>query len=85
MVEIQFDFQSSSGRLPYDSALNRWWRWYSWALQRMNKDALVGRRLGQMLQTQGFADVDTSSLDLPIGNWDPRGFSLSEWYPLRIC
>lgn len=78
MVEIQFPFQSSSGLLPDNSCLTRWWQWYSRALDRMSKNVRVGRELGQLLTTHGFQHVRAISHDLPIGDWNPG--SISPWY-----
>ena len=76
MVEIQFPFQSSSGLLPVDSFLGRWWQWYSWALQSMDKNIRIGRELGQLLTAQNFQHIRSVTRDLPVGGWDEGQLAL---------
>ena len=71
MVEIQYPFQSYNGSLPEQSFLNRWWQWYSWALQQMGKNPRIGRDLQGLLTAERFEHVSGFNLDLPIGTWNP--------------
>lgn len=70
MVEIQYPFQSSNGSLGEHSSLNRWWQWYSWALQQMGKNPRIGRDLYGLLTAERFEHVTAVNLDLPIGTWN---------------
>ena len=70
MVEVQLHFQSSTGRLSDNSNLTRWWQWYTHGMQLMNKNARIARDLGGLLTAEGFENVRSLSLDLPIGGWN---------------
>ena len=75
MVEIQFPFQSQSGRLPDDSYLRRWWDWYAWTLERLGKNVRIGRELEQRMRgEQRFRQVRAQAIDVPVGEWNPGAF-----------
>ena len=75
MVELQFPFQSYSGRLSDESCLNRWWQWYSHAMHSMGKNARIARDLERLLTAEGFEHITTRSYDLSIGDWNESWYS----------
>jgi hypothetical protein len=63
--------QSDNGRLTDQSAISRWWQMYAGAMQQLNRDPRIGRRLQQLLVQNGFRDVSVDVEQLPIGAWHP--------------
>ncbi|KAH8681386.1 S-adenosyl-L-methionine-dependent methyltransferase [Xylariales sp. PMI_506] len=80
LVEVSLLPQSSNGSLNDDSALRKWWTRYSRAMRRL-KEPQIGRRLGDMLRSAGFVEVEAQSFDLRMCGWSNQSSSNSSRQP----
>jgi hypothetical protein len=77
MMEMYLQIQSDSGLLDDTSALRQWSMAYLGSLDRTDvpegrKDRHAPRRLGAMMTTAGFVDVEVKIRNVPMSPW-PEG------------
>ncbi|KAK2759516.1 hypothetical protein FQN54_002995 [Arachnomyces sp. PD_36] len=72
-VELYPNVQSDNGTIEDEHALRQWSLKYRRGLEDL-KDIRVGTRLGQLLSSAGFVQVETKMIPLPLSAWsnDPR-------------
>lgn len=69
MLEFNLNIQSDSGRREEAHSLVTWMDHYSQAMQRLQRDPLVGNKLQQYMAAAGLVDVRYERQRLPIGPW----------------
>ena len=85
-VEIDLRPRCDDATLPFDPIV----RWYN-ALEESTKLASRPIRYQentyQMLQAQGFVDIEDTVIRLPINSWpaDPHLKDVGRWYNLGMC
>ncbi|PGH10984.1 hypothetical protein AJ79_05135 [Helicocarpus griseus UAMH5409] len=73
MVEMYLNVQSDNGTITEENALRKWSKRYVEAIEE-SKDPRVGMKLGNLLSSAGFVNVETRLINLPLSAWpvDPR-------------
>jgi hypothetical protein len=71
LVEYYYIFQSDSGLLTSEHALQQWGELFRAAMEQ-HRDPRVARHLTELLSHAGFVDVHQMSYRVPIGLW-PSG------------
>ncbi|KAH8194844.1 hypothetical protein TruAng_010997 [Truncatella angustata] len=81
LIEVYFNAQCPGGDYPSNGALRQWSSKYMEAMEQLEKDPRVGMRLGAMLRSAGFVDVEETCVELPMCNWstDPQERQLGAW------
>lgn len=71
-MELYPNTQSDNGTITDDHALRQWSLKYRRGLEDI-KDLRVGTRLGQILSSAGFVNVETKMIPLPLSAWSNGG------------
>ncbi|KAL4987232.1 S-adenosyl-L-methionine-dependent methyltransferase [Aspergillus falconensis] len=68
LVEIYFNVQSDNGSITENHALRQWSSQLMRSMEEI-KDLRVGTRLKTLLTAEGFREVDTKMIPLPLSAW----------------
>lgn len=74
------------GTLASNSMLNQWYNYLADATARGNKSIAYNHNTRQMLQEQGFIDIQEMIIRAPLNPWpvDPHQKLLGRWYNLGL-
>ncbi|EEQ91279.1 uncharacterized protein BDCG_06399 [Blastomyces dermatitidis ER-3] len=68
MVEIYFNVQSDNGTITHDHALRQWSSKYFQSIEDV-KDPRVAMNLKGLLESAGFANIQTTLINVPLAPW----------------
>ncbi|KAI9730369.1 MAG: Secondary metabolism regulator lae1 [Cirrosporium novae-zelandiae] len=86
-VEIDLQPRCDDGTLTDDLMLSRWYGWLDDATQRALHPIAYPPNIREMLQLQGFVDIEETVIRLPLNEWvinDPEQRILGRWYCLGM-
>ncbi|KAL9122013.1 MAG: hypothetical protein Q9187_001427 [Circinaria calcarea] len=86
-VEIDLQPRCDDGTLPDNSPIIQWYNWLDDATRRPGVPIQYQDQTCQMLQAQGFVDIEDNIIRLPINGWssDPHQKIIGRWYNLGLC
>lgn len=84
-VEIDFQPRCDDGTLPYNPIV-QWYDWLNDATQRASRPIAYQHNTRQLLEAQGFVDIEESVIRLPLNSWpvDPSLKEIGRWYNLGM-
>jgi len=84
-VEIDLQPRCDDGTLPYNP-IGQWYDWLSDATQRASRPIAYEHNTRQLLQAQGFVDIEETVIRLPLNSWpgDPHSKEIGRWYNLGM-
>ncbi len=84
-VEIDLQPRCDDGTLPYDQ-IGQWYDWLSDATQRASRPIAYQHNTRQLLEAQGFVEIEEEIIRLPLNSWptDPRSKEIGRWYNLGM-
>jgi hypothetical protein len=85
-VEIDLEPRCDDGTLEGESVLVSWYRYLADATLRANRPIAYQHNTRQMLQQQGFIDIQERIIRAPLNGWssDPHQKQLGRWYNLGL-
>ncbi|KAI9648653.1 Secondary metabolism regulator lae1 [Ciborinia camelliae] len=85
-VEIDFTPRTDHGEIPPDSALAIWIQKLFEATHRNFRPLAYNSETRDMLQGQGFVDIEEEVIRIPLNPWpdDPREKDVARWYNLAL-
>ncbi len=84
-VEIDFQPRCDDGTLP-EHPLMSWYLWLADATNRAARPIAYNHNTRQMLQTQGFVDIEEEVIRVPYNTWPQAGAQKDNgrWYNLGM-
>ena len=81
LQEVQFPFQYDDNFPPNDSPLLKWSGYVREATSRVGVDTMAGTKFVDMLQTEGFVNINRDEFRWGIGSWskDPKEREIGKW------
>lgn len=87
MEQIEIDLQPrcDDETLPYNP-IGQWYDWLSDATQRASRPIAYQHGTRQLLQAQGFVDIEETIIRLPLNSWpaDAPSKEIGRWYNLGM-
>jgi hypothetical protein len=85
-VEIDLEPRCDDGTLEGESVLVSWYRYLADATWRANRPIGYQHNTRQMLQQQGFIDIQERIIRAPLNGWssDPHQKQIGRWYNLGL-
>ncbi|MCJ1372712.1 hypothetical protein MMC20_003937 [Loxospora ochrophaea] len=85
-VEIDVRPRCDDGTLPGDSIICKWYDWVRDATHRVSRSIDYMPNTKQMLQVQGFVDIEETVIQMPINSWHPHPHQkdIGRWYNLGL-
>ncbi|MCJ1253639.1 Secondary metabolism regulator lae1 [Lignoscripta atroalba] len=85
-VEIDLRPRCDDNTLPYKPII-QWYEWLEDATNRASRSVRYLQDTPQMLQAQGFVDIEEIVIRLPINSWpsDRHQKDVGRWYNLGMC
>lgn len=84
-VDIDLRPRCDDRTLPY-APVGQWYDWLEDATVRANRSIAYQQDTKQLLEAQGFVDVQTQVIQLPLNPWpsDPHSKEIGRWYNLGL-
>ena len=85
-VEIDIRPRCDDGTLPENSPIIQWYNWLDDATRRPCVPIQYQDQTCEMLQAQGFVDIEDTVIRLPINGWpsDLHQQNIGKWYNLGL-
>ena len=85
-IEIDIEPRCDDGTLPPNNIIKTWYDYLCDATVRANRPIAYQHNTRQLLQAQGFVDIDEQIIRLPLSPWpaDSHQKEIGRWYNLGM-